>query len=177
MSSMGEDGGGGAVEVLLAPSLPEPSLPPPPPPRTHGRGAAGAVSTAASASAAASAATAAAAADNTPTAQPICGATAPTSDRTPGDAVRGEVDTAVGADAPVAIGRCHRNIGNDLGLPAHLGLFGRHVEESTKVPPLSNFERDMFPNSECDLLPCIPQAEHRASKLLRIRRALLDLHP
>ena len=92
-------------------------------------------------------------------------------------AVGADAPTAVGADPPVAIGRCHRNIGNDLGLPAHLGLFGRHVEESTKVPPLGNFERDMFPNSECDLLPCIPQAEHRASTLLHSRRALLDLHP
>ena len=80
----------------------------------------------------------------------------------------------MGADAPFAIGRCHVNISDDLGLPAHLGLLVRQVKERTKVPTLADFERDM-PNSECDLLPCIPQAEHRASKLLDIRLALLDL--
>jgi len=81
----------------------------------------------------------------------------------------------MGADAPsTAIGWCHMNIGHDLGMPAHLGLVVRQVEERTKVPTLVDFERET-PNSECDRLPCILQAEHRASKLLDIHRALLDL--
>jgi hypothetical protein len=80
----------------------------------------------------------------------------------------------MGADAPFAIGRCHINIGHDLGLPAHLGLLVRQVKERRKVPTQVDFDRDL-PNSECDRVPCISQAEHRASKLLDIGRALLDL--